>query len=105
MADHAEDLLPPRERGAEKQRSASHPVFTYLETLVFAGIAIAAEIFFVAIYSVWFDYIDEELAAENYDRIYYGFRDVNVMIFFGFGYLMVNILKSTSPAMLVFVCH
>jgi hypothetical protein len=94
MADHAEDLLPPRERHKEKQREASHPIFTYLETGMFGAFTLAAEIFFVSIYSVWFKYIDVDLATDDYGLLFNGFRDVNIMIFFGFGYLMVVFFPS-----------
>ena len=57
-----------------------------LENILFALLVIVFEAFIIAIYAVWFDYADE--IAEEQMELYPYFRDVNIMIFFGFGYLM-----------------
>jgi ammonium transporter Rh len=57
-----------------------------IENILFALIIMAFETFIVTIYAIWFNYADEE--AEHEMELYPYFRDVNIMIFFGFGFLM-----------------
>jgi ammonium transporter Rh len=59
------------------------------EKLLFIALIIAWEILIVILYAVWVVYVEDETLAEWYTVEYYDyFRDVNVMIFIGFAYLM-----------------
>eukprot|EP01095_Lingulamoeba_sp_RSL-Kostka_P015435 TRINITY_DN70_c1_g1_i4.p1 TRINITY_DN70_c1_g1~~TRINITY_DN70_c1_g1_i4.p1 ORF type:complete len:473 (-),score=137.52 TRINITY_DN70_c1_g1_i4:86-1504(-) len=62
--------------------------FEILENIIFGILVLLIEIIFLAIYAVWFDYPEEEEAEHEFDYFYNLFRDVNIMIFFGFGFLM-----------------
>ena len=57
-----------------------------LENILFALVIFLFEAFVITIYAIWFDYDDEH--AEEEMELYPYFRDVNIMIFFGFGFLM-----------------
>ncbi|KAL6061572.1 RHAG protein [Balamuthia mandrillaris] len=58
------------------------------ETITFTLLLVILEGFFVTLYAVWFRYPTEEEAEEQVLRWGY-VRDVSIMIFFGFAYLMV----------------
>eukprot|EP00339_Tiarina_fusa_P009616 CAMPEP_0117025008 /NCGR_PEP_ID=MMETSP0472-20121206/18519_1 /TAXON_ID=693140 ORGANISM="Tiarina fusus, Strain LIS" /NCGR_SAMPLE_ID=MMETSP0472 /ASSEMBLY_ACC=CAM_ASM_000603 /LENGTH=447 /DNA_ID=CAMNT_0004731609 /DNA_START=32 /DNA_END=1372 /DNA_ORIENTATION=+ len=60
----------------------------WIETILFCALLLVCEIFIVVIYSVWLDYTDIIDAFFEFEDIYYLYRDVAIMIFFGFGYLM-----------------
>jgi len=57
-----------------------------IENILFCLLVFVFEAFIISIYAVWFDYDDEN--AEHEMHLYPYFRDVNIMIFFGFGFLM-----------------
>lgn len=64
------------------------------EHVTFSTLLIIAEIVVVILYAVWFDYAYEEAATPTeVQRFYNYFRDINIMIFFGFGFLMTFLRK------------
>lgn len=59
------------------------------EKVLFIALIIAWEILIVILYAVWMGYVKDDTLAEWYTLEYYDyFRDINVMIFIGFAYLM-----------------
>ena len=78
-------VLPSETKETQNYRSREHVTFCTLLML--------CEIAVVILYGVWFDYAYEESTAEGVQRFYNYFRDVNVMIFFGFGFLMTFLRK------------
>lgn len=60
------------------------------ESLIFAAVFFLFEILIIVLYAIWVDYFDDKAGLANADVVglYNYFRDVNVMIFFGFGFLM-----------------
>ncbi|GAM21914.1 hypothetical protein SAMD00019534_050890, partial [Acytostelium subglobosum LB1] len=65
------------------------------ESLLFSIGLFLFQVFMVVLYAVWVRYdnykqhSDPTEVQDNIDHIYGYFRDVNIMIFFGFGFLMV----------------
>ena len=59
-----------------------------IEALVFCVLFFAAQIALVVLYTFFFTYTSTPDIAASFTSTYGLFRDVNVMIFFGFGFLM-----------------
>lgn len=59
-----------------------------IEASTFCFLALLFEALILAVYVVWFRDFNQNDNGADYDRFYYVFRDVNIMIFFGFGFLM-----------------
>ena len=76
-----------------EEEEAAEIKFRWIETVLFCALTMLMEVFIVVIFAVWFDYPTLEDADFEFDHLYYLYRDVAIMIFVGFGYLMV----STSP--------
>merc|ERR1712063_142538 len=71
-----------------EEEEAKDKSFAWIEALLFCIILMLCEIFIVVIYSIWFDYTPIEEALFEFEHLYYLYRDVAIMIFFGFGFLM-----------------
>ena len=78
------------ENSLDEEKSSTRSVNYYLETVMFTVLAVAFELFIIAIYSVWMGYPDFEEAEHEFEFFYNLVRDISVMIFFGFAFLMVN---------------
>ncbi len=61
-----------------------------LEGIFFYILLALAQVLFIVLYGIWLDYPSPSNEEENHRNItlYPFFRDVSIMIFFGFGYLM-----------------
>lgn len=59
-----------------------------LDGIFFCVSVFLAQCALILIYALWLDYEQDSSALSNSLRIYGYFRDVNIMIFFGFGFLM-----------------
>eukprot|EP01111_Echinosteliopsis_oligospora_P019076 TRINITY_DN903_c0_g1_i1.p1 TRINITY_DN903_c0_g1~~TRINITY_DN903_c0_g1_i1.p1 ORF type:complete len:504 (-),score=106.55 TRINITY_DN903_c0_g1_i1:59-1570(-) len=73
------------------------------ENTLFTGILIAFEIFLWVIYGVWLTYgtdpANPQASALGVNLYYPYFRDVSIMIFFGFGFLMTFLRKYAYSAL------
>jgi ammonium transporter Rh len=64
------------------------------DNMLFAGSILALEAFCLIIYAIWFDFVEDQADA-NQEVTYYPYtRDVCIMIFFGFGFLMAFLRRA-----------
>lgn len=68
------------------------------EAVTFETLLFGSECFFIAIFGVWFTYATVTEGDIEIHRQYNYFRDVNIMIFFGFGFLMTFLRKYAYSA-------
>src|SRR5271156_5461675 len=65
----------------------------HLEVILFGVAVILFESWIVAIYGIWAGYTESDADANSQVALYPFFRDVNIMIFFGFGFLMAYLRR------------
>lgn len=68
------------------------------DNIIFASIVVALEAFILVIYAIWFKFIHDEAEAAKEVVMYPYMRDVSVMIFFGFGFLMAFLRRAGFTA-------
>jgi len=64
----------------------------------FYGVLFGFEIMIIIAYAVWADYYPDDTSAQSSLKIYGYTRDVNIMIFFGFGFLMTFLRRYAYSA-------
>ncbi len=74
------------------------------ESVLFGVSIIALELFFIVIYAIWFTYPFDADDQHHEVELYPYMRDVAVMIFFGFGFLMAFLRRSGYSSIGKFVC-
>jgi ammonium transporter Rh len=68
------------------------------EAVVFSLVAAVFQLFLFLLYALWIDYAEAPEVDVTVDRFYNYFRDVSVMIFFGFGFLMTFLRRAGYSA-------
>lgn len=68
------------------------------ETIIFCALGLIFEALMIILYALWLKYEDDEEAGLDVALYYNYFRDVNVMIFFGFGFLMTFLRRAGYSA-------
>lgn len=68
------------------------------ETTIFAIGAVAIEIFCLVIYAIWFEFVEDTTDAEKEVVFYPYMRDVCIMVFVGFGFLMTFLRRAGFSA-------
>lgn len=85
-----------------KARSASeeerHKKARKLETILFCVLTFIFQALLVLLYALWLEYLPPKEAGVENDRYYPYFRDINIMIFFGFGFLMTFLRRAGYSA-------
>eukprot|EP01100_Stratorugosa_tubuloviscum_P011474 TRINITY_DN5122_c3_g1_i1.p1 TRINITY_DN5122_c3_g1~~TRINITY_DN5122_c3_g1_i1.p1 ORF type:complete len:427 (-),score=201.94 TRINITY_DN5122_c3_g1_i1:114-1394(-) len=69
------------------------------EGIAFAILFVLFEGWLITIYGVWIGYLEGEEAKHDVESYYNFFRDINVMIFFGFGFLMTFMRRYAFSAL------
>jgi len=75
----------PAHRRTPEEKDEKHKA-SIREGIVFSIVLLLFMIWLIVVYSIWVGY--KPSAEADYDRYWYVTRDVSIMIFFGFGFLM-----------------
>jgi ammonium transporter Rh len=82
--------------GEEGHEPASKRVIS--DNVIFASVVVGLEAFFLIIYAIWFEFVTDPADAAKEVVFYPYFRDISIMIFFGFGFLMTFLRRAGFTA-------
>jgi ammonium transporter Rh len=68
------------------------------DNIIFASVVVALQAFILVIYAIWFKFVDDPNEAAQEVVFYPYTRDVSIMIFFGFGFLMAFLRRAGFTA-------
>jgi hypothetical protein len=82
--------------GEDGHEPASKRVIS--DNVIFASVVVGLEAFFLIIYAIWFEFVTDPVDAAKEVVFYPFFRDICIMIFFGFGFLMAFLRRAGFTA-------
>ena len=82
--------------GEDGHEPASQRVIS--DNVIFASVVVGLEAFFLIIYAIWFEFVTDPADAAKEVVFYPYFRDISIMIFFGFGFLMAFLRRAGFTA-------